>query len=662
MSTESTDSLADASTAVIIDKKNDQKSNHEEREIPKLNQRWNWRDALFLLALVGLVVAMALRYTPNLTGEVAGEWWDPLLNMWTLSWDTTTLLHEPTHLWQAQILYPNNLSLSFSENLLGETILFAPFYLISHNPVLAYNITFYLTFLLCGINMYIMARHYTGKSFAAFVAALIYAFAPYRLGQIDHIHVIAGEWMPLAFLSLDLSLQQGRWRYWILFALFYLLQLLSSIYYGIFLSYALLAFVLIRYAKPFVTQLRSRKGAYLKDIVIRGVRPIIVLTIMCVFLGFLMAPYLTSLSQGFSRSLDQTAKYAATINDFGFAVPFNWLYGTNYFNGMALPIDSEHYLFLGLATMTLTIAGVILVFRQKQSSLRPYVWTGVLILLFAFGPMLHYSTPSGSPYSYAPSRFLNEAPLPAIPPNIPMPWIVAYFVLPGFAGLRVPARLIGLLLIMLALLSAYAIAWFQNRVGTRFIAPNAITRKEKIQATEQTPRRVGTRFIASHIFRRIAIQCLLILIPCAILLEAIPAYLPVTQVPTGNAIPAVYQWLATHGDQQPIVEIPMASVDRNFVSMNEAWYDYYAIYHSHPIANGWSGYRPLLTFDMSMVLLNFPSRSSLSILKQYHIQYVVLHLQFYSSTIAKSILAQAESNPELRRVAVFGSDSVWQVI
>ncbi len=662
MNTESTDSLADASTAIIIDKKNDQKANLEEREISKLNQRWNWRDALFLLALVGLVVAMALHYTPNLTGEVAGEWWDPLLNMWTLSWDTTTLLHAPTHLWQAQILYPNNLSLSFSENLLGETILFAPFYLISHNPVLAYNITFYLTFLLCGINMYIMARHYTGKSFAAFVAALIYAFAPYRLGQIDHIHVIAGEWMPLAFLSLDLSLQQGRWRYWILFALFYLLQLLSSIYYGIFLSYALLAFVLIRYAKPFVTQLRFRKGAYLKDIVIRGVRPIIVLTIMCVFLGFLMAPYLTSLSQGFSRSLDQTAKYAATINDFGFAVPFNWLYGTNYFNGMALPIDSEHYLFLGLATMTLAIAGVILVFRQKQSSLRPYVWTGVLILLFAFGPMLHYSTPSESPYSYAPSRFLSEAPLPAIPPNIPMPWIVAYFVLPGFAGLRVPARLIGLLLIMLALLSAYAIAWFQNRVGTRFIASNAITRKEKIQVTEQTPRRVGTRFIASHIFRRIAIQCLLILIPCAILLEAIPAYLPVTQVPTGNAIPAVYQWLTTHGDQQPIVEIPIASVDRNFVSMNEAWYDYYAIYHSHPIANGWSGYRPLLTFDMSMVLLNFPSRSSLSILKQYHIQYVVLHLQFYSPTIAKSILAQAESNPELRRVAVFGSDSVWQVI
>src|SRR5205823_14894244 len=207
-----------------------------------------WHDALYLLALVGLVLAMAWRYTPNLAGEVAGEWWDPLLNMWTLSWDTTTLLHASTHLWQAQLLYPNNLSLSFSENLLGETIIYAPFFLITHNPVLSYNITFYLTFLLCGTNMYIMARHYTGKPLAAFVAALIYAFAPYRLAQIDHIHILAGEWIPLAFLFLDLSLQRSRWHHWSLFVLFYLLQFLSNIYFAIFLCYTLLSFLLILYS------------------------------------------------------------------------------------------------------------------------------------------------------------------------------------------------------------------------------------------------------------------------------------------------------------------------------------------------------------------------------------------------------------------------------
>ncbi len=656
MSTESAKSTTGA-PAVSIQQKNpkrERKAALEEGTVAKVDKRWDWHDALYLFILVGLVVAMAVRYTPNLTGEVAGEWGDPLLNIWTMSWDTTTLLHAPTHLWQAQILYPNSLSLSFSENLLGETILFAPFFLLTHNPVLAYNITFYSTFLLCGINMYIMARHYTGRPFAAFVAALIYAFAPYRLGQIDHIHVVAGEWMPLAFLYLDLSLEQGRWRHWILFALFYLLQLLSSIYYGIYLSYALLGFVLFRYAKPFVAQVRSDKGTYLKSLLSRAVRPAIVLTVMFLFLGILMAPYLASLSQGFSRSLDQTTNYSATLTDFGFAVPFNWLYGINDYHGMALPYDSEHYLFLGLVTMALTVSGVILIFRQKLTVLRPYVWTGLLVLLFVFGPALHFSTPSGSTFVYAPSRFVGTTTLPLVPPNIPLPWMLAYYILPGFAGLRVPARLIGVLLIILALSSAYTISWLQN------IMSGNIGAKDKLHTPEE--RNIPQRRAQFRRLRRIAMQILLVALPLAILLEALPAFLPVTTVPTGSAIPPVYRWLATHGDQQPIVELPMAAVDRNFETKNEAWYDYYAIYHTHPIANGWSGYRPPLTFYMSTLLMNFPSGPSLSIIKQYHIQYVVLHLQFYSTTIAHTLVAQMESNPDLRRVAEFGYDSVWQVI
>ena len=679
VSTEPADSIVTASTP-LIELKSEPAAQHEREIQPAHSKQWNWQDALYLLALVGLVVAMALRYTPDLTGEVAGEWWDPLLNMWTLSWDTTTLLHAPTHLWQAQLLYPNSLSLSFSENLLGETIIYAPFFLITHNPVLSYNITFYLTFLLCGTNMYIMARHYTGKPLAAFVAALIYAFAPYRLAQIDHIHVLAGEWMPLAFLYLDLSLQQGRWRHWSLFALFYLLQLLSSVYYGIFLAYALLAFTIFRYARPFVAQLRYSKLAYLKYLLGQSLRPVIILGAMFTILGILMAPYLASLQNGYSRSLSQSAGYAAFVRDFLFAVPFNWLYGVSYYNGTLLPYDSEHYLFLGLTTMALAALGIILALRQKQTALRPYIWTGLIVLLFSFGPVLQYSTPSGGPFVAAASKLLGQIALPPNAPNIPMPWTLAYFVLPGFAGLRVPARLIGVFLIMLALLAAHGIAWLQSKSSASTKAgfkgaagPFAGVGERCLGDSVEGPpnfslfyllRRQAQNFRKDLLYpyRKFALRCLLALLPFAILLEAVPAYLPVTSVPTGNAIPPVYQWLATHGDQQPIVELPMAYLNEIYSFKAEAWYDYYAIYHPHPIANGWSGYRPPLTEHMAALLLNFPSKSSLAFLKEYHISYVVLHLQFYSSTMATTILAQAESSPDLRRAAVFGSDSVWQVI
>jgi len=232
-----------------------------------------------------------------------------------------------------------------------------------------------------------------------------------------------------------------------------------------------------------------------------------------------------------------------------------------------------------------------------------------------------------------------------------MPWYLAYYVLPGFKGLRVPARLIGVLLVILALLAAYGVSWLQE-MRHRWAAERCHPERSEGSPFTTLPLRA---------IRTIAIQCVLILLPLAILLEAVPAYLPVTRVPTGNAIPAVYQWLATHGDQQPIVELPMAHLDENFSTRDEAWYDYYAIYHSHPIMNGWSGYRPPLTTYIAGVLLNFPSADSLAILKRYAIRYVVLHLQLYKPAAAAALLPEAMANPGLQLVAVFNSDYVWQV-
>ncbi len=614
-------------------------------------QKWGWRDAIYLVILVLLVIAMAFRYTPNLTGDVAGEWWDPLLNIWTLSWNTTTLLHNPAHLWQAQLLYPNALTLSYSENLLGETLFYAPIFLLTHNPVLSYNLVFYLTFLLCGINMYLLARYFTGKPLAAFVAALIYAFAPYRLSEIDHIHVIAGEWIPLVFLFLDLSMKQRRWRHWSLCALFYLLQLLSSIYYGIFLSYTLLVYILIRYTLPFITGVRKQKGTFIKQLLRNALKPVVVLAAMLAFLILLMAPYLLSLSSGLARSIQQTAVFSAFVIDFRFTAPFNWLYGMNTFNGSALPYDSEHYLFLGLTTMALAAIGGILTFRKHDPAVRAFLWTGLVVLLFAFGPVLQFSTGSGAPLVPGPFH-PNE--VTTYPPSTPMPWLLTYYVLPGFKGLRVPARLIGVLLMILALLGAYAVAWLQEKRQRGQVLRNNT-------ATAFPARAASPRTRMPFSLRTVVLNCLLLFLPIALLIEAVPAYLPVTHVPTGNAVPPVYTWLANHGGEEPIVELPMAHLDENFTSQDEAWYDYYAIYHSHPIMNGWSGQRPALTTQIAGVLLTFPSQDSLATLKKYHISYVVLHLGLYSPAIAPTLLAQVEASPGLQRLAVFGSDSVWQV-
>src|SRR5207249_3924084 len=150
---------------------------------------------------------------------------------------------------------------------------------------------------------------------------------------------------------------------------------------------------------------------------------------------------------------------------------------------------------------------------------------------------------------------------------------------------------------------------------------------------------------------------IMILIPLALVAEALPHYLPVTHVPTGNAIPAVYQWLATHGDKQPIVELPMAHREEDFTRKDEAWYDYYALYHDHPIMNGWSGYRPDLTISIAGLLLHFPSQASLDMLEKYHIKYVVFHpqiyLKYHSPAVVAKMLTQMQASSRLHLLAVF---------
>lgn len=607
----------------------------EKRTQPPLRLRWNRWDWLYVGILLALVVGMAARFTPNMTGEIPGYWWDPLLNTWTLAWDTTALAHHPLQLWQAPLLYPNNLTLSYSENLLGNIIYFAPVFLITRNPVLAYNVTFYMIFLLCGLNMYIVARSYTRRRFAAFVAALIYAFAPYRMAQIDHIPVTGGEWIPLALLFLDKSFQYGKWRDWILFALFYLLQLLSSVYLGIFLTYTLLAYVLIRYTAVFWRQWRLSGPAYIARLAKLAVKPVIVLGVTAAVIVALMYPYLVSLRNGYARSVVQTEGYSATFKDFTHTTPFNLLYGFLSIHGQYLRPDGEHFLFLGFSTMMLAAAGVVLAFLHRNTTVRAYAWTGLIVLLFAFGPYIRLTARS----------------------SIPMPWLIAFNVLPGFKGLRVPSRLIDVLLMMLAVLGAYAIAHIQDRLDTLLASNGADTQKLA------RPR-------ASTLRRQPIIAGLLLVIPLALLLEAMPAYLPVTQAPSGTAIPPVYQWLATHGGAQPIIELPMSN-DHGIPDQYESWYDYYTIFHPHPIVNGWSGYRPPNTTAISNAMLTFPDAASISMLQRYHIIYVVVHPQLFSVADSPGAIAdmlrQMQGNMNLRLVQVFGgsmytSDSVWQVV
>lgn len=164
---------------------------------------------------------------------------DVHLITWALAWDTHALLTHPAALFDANIFHPAPSSLAFSEHFLGYVPLFAPTYLLTGNPTLASNVLIVLTFPLCALAMYALARRFVSAP-AAFVAGAAFAFCGQRYANLYHLHQLGTFYLPLALLFTERWLEQARWRDAIALAVMVGLQLLSSFYlaYAIALLYA----------------------------------------------------------------------------------------------------------------------------------------------------------------------------------------------------------------------------------------------------------------------------------------------------------------------------------------------------------------------------------------------------------------------------------------
>ena len=136
--------------------------------------------------------------------DVPGDLGDSLLNMWILGWMAEAVPRvisgemSVADVWNANIFHPDPLALSFSEHLFGQAVQILPVYHLTKNLILSYNLLFISSFVLSGFFMYMLVRDITGSRSAAFLAGVIYAFVPFRIAQVAHIQSVSSQWMPLA--------------------------------------------------------------------------------------------------------------------------------------------------------------------------------------------------------------------------------------------------------------------------------------------------------------------------------------------------------------------------------------------------------------------------------------------------------------------------------
>ena len=160
---------------------------------------------------------------------------DVYFNMWRLRWFAHALVTSPARLFDANIFYPERRTLALSDAMFVEGLLAAPLSWAGMSAGPGAQPLLLAAMTCSGVAMFALARYLTGSRGAGLIAGIVFAFAPYRFEHFMHMELQWAMWTPLAFLALHRAYDTGRWRYGLATGACVALQMLSSIYYGIFL-------------------------------------------------------------------------------------------------------------------------------------------------------------------------------------------------------------------------------------------------------------------------------------------------------------------------------------------------------------------------------------------------------------------------------------------
>jgi hypothetical protein len=160
------------------------------------------RRELLLVAGASLLLAVVMNWplAVNLSDTIPKDLGDPLPQAWQVAWGGHALQYQPFEFFQSNQFWPLDDTLAFSDALLG----YAPAGLIGEGTeaaVVRYDLLFLFAYALCFAGAYLLARELGLGPGGAAVAGAAYAFAPFRLEQDGHLHVISSGGIPLAFAA-----------------------------------------------------------------------------------------------------------------------------------------------------------------------------------------------------------------------------------------------------------------------------------------------------------------------------------------------------------------------------------------------------------------------------------------------------------------------------
>src|SRR5262249_34758713 len=161
---------------------------------------------------------------------------DVYFNMWRLRWFAHAIVTPSARLFDANIFFPETGTFALSDAMLVQGVVGAPLVWLRLAPVLVHNLLLLGAMALSGAATFALVFYLTRSRGGALLAGMVFAFAPYRFEHIMHMELQWAIWMPLAFLAMHRTLDTGSWKYGLATGACIALQMMSSIYYGIYLA------------------------------------------------------------------------------------------------------------------------------------------------------------------------------------------------------------------------------------------------------------------------------------------------------------------------------------------------------------------------------------------------------------------------------------------
>ena len=612
------------------------------------------------LAYAAIAVWLTWPLAADITRDVAWDLGDPVLNMWILAWDCEQLrgilqghYSHLTHFFDANIFHPAPLTLAYSEHLVPQAIQIFPIYALTKNPILCYNLLFLSTFVLSGVGMFLFAREVTGNTAAAFVAGLLFGFAPYRIPQSSHLQVLSSQWMPFAMYGFRRYFEGGRTRALVGATAAVVLQGLSSGYYLLYFSPFVLAYVVWEMWR---TRRLSDRRTWFALIAAAAVAA-------AVSAPFVVPYIRASRELELSRSLSETTRLSADVYSYATASTAQRYWGERLAD--IFP-KREGELFPGAVPLLLALIGAVATARTPSLAEPRTMRTIIARLLWvlaavhavaaaativfrrlildawlfdvrlgnvtqlllrgaiAYGIALYLSPPMrGRAAAYMRSggffvlalmaaAWLSLGPSPQVlgrPLDLASPYRFLWTYVPGLEGLRVPARFGMIVALMLAVLGA---------LGAATIA------------------RMRRGVIV------LGILAALFLYEAGAAPFVVNGMSPVkgfATPPAGLEVPRRAPLVYRAVDQLPadavIADLPLGDADYDLRAM------YYSIGRWRPIVNGYSGFFPPHYGRVKVALSEVPRHPDVSAeaLRELGVTHVIVHEGAYLDTEGRDTTA-----------------------